>query len=189
MHYVGHALQNLSFLWRSIENQSTAPNSQLVWGLEWCLKLRILVNAGNNGWKFIILFSFSLLTNISCTIVVQPFLSTACSVLWLILRGQLVLPVLAFAFLFPSLQVLWSYCFETFSSASCSYMSKFDRSHILCIISLSFQMWRNVFIISVTLCRYMGTIVGISDLDPLRWPSSKWRNLQVSTGILELNIV
>ncbi|KAJ9165995.1 hypothetical protein P3X46_020801 [Hevea brasiliensis] len=27
--------------------------------------------------------------------------------------------------------------------------------------------------------RYMGTIVGISDLDPLRWPSSKWRNLQV----------
>lgn len=27
--------------------------------------------------------------------------------------------------------------------------------------------------------RYMGTIVNISDLDPLRWPSSKWRNLQV----------
>ncbi|PIA56032.1 hypothetical protein AQUCO_00700393v1 [Aquilegia coerulea] len=27
--------------------------------------------------------------------------------------------------------------------------------------------------------RYMGTIVGISDLDPLRWPNSKWRNLQV----------
>ncbi|KAF8377853.1 hypothetical protein HHK36_031240 [Tetracentron sinense] len=27
--------------------------------------------------------------------------------------------------------------------------------------------------------RYMGTIVGISDLDPLRWPSSRWRNLQV----------
>ncbi|KAF8053095.1 hypothetical protein N665_1463s0001 [Sinapis alba] len=27
--------------------------------------------------------------------------------------------------------------------------------------------------------RYMGTIVGISDLDPLRWSSSKWRNLQV----------
>lgn len=27
--------------------------------------------------------------------------------------------------------------------------------------------------------RYMGTIVGVSDLDPLRWPSSKWRNLQV----------
>ena len=29
-------------------------------------------------------------------------------------------------------------------------------------------------------CRYMGTIVGISDLDPLSWPGSKWRNLQVS---------
>ncbi|XWS14482.1 hypothetical protein CRYUN_Cryun35bG0013400 [Craigia yunnanensis] len=27
--------------------------------------------------------------------------------------------------------------------------------------------------------RYMGTTVGISDLDPLRWPGSKWRNLQV----------
>ncbi|XP_073294877.1 auxin response factor 5-like [Primulina huaijiensis] len=27
--------------------------------------------------------------------------------------------------------------------------------------------------------RYMGTIVGISDLDPLRWPNSKWRSLQV----------
>ena len=25
----------------------------------------------------------------------------------------------------------------------------------------------------------MGTIVGISDLDPLRWPGSKWRSLQV----------
>lgn len=27
--------------------------------------------------------------------------------------------------------------------------------------------------------RYMGSIVGISELDPLRWPGSKWRNLQV----------
>ncbi|KAL5713520.1 hypothetical protein ACHQM5_015587 [Ranunculus cassubicifolius] len=27
--------------------------------------------------------------------------------------------------------------------------------------------------------RYMGTIVGIADLDPLRWTNSKWRNLQV----------
>ncbi|KAH0921959.1 hypothetical protein HID58_021977 [Brassica napus] len=27
--------------------------------------------------------------------------------------------------------------------------------------------------------RYMGTIVGISDMDPLRWSGSKWRNLQV----------
>uniref|UniRef100_A0A5B7AM04 Auxin response factor n=1 Tax=Davidia involucrata TaxID=16924 RepID=A0A5B7AM04_DAVIN len=36
--------------------------------------------------------------------------------------------------------------------------------------------------------RYMGTIVGISDLDPLRWPGSKWRNLQVEwdeTGCAE----
>ncbi|MQL85614.1 hypothetical protein Taro_018132 [Colocasia esculenta] len=27
--------------------------------------------------------------------------------------------------------------------------------------------------------RYMGTITGINDLDPLRWKNSKWRNLQV----------
>ncbi|XP_076952820.1 auxin response factor 5-like [Bidens hawaiensis] len=27
--------------------------------------------------------------------------------------------------------------------------------------------------------RYMGTIVSISDVDPLRWPGSKWHNLQV----------
>ncbi|KAL3840240.1 hypothetical protein ACJIZ3_024831 [Penstemon smallii] len=27
--------------------------------------------------------------------------------------------------------------------------------------------------------RYMGTIIGTSDLDPLRWPNSKWRSLQV----------
>nr|QFZ93677.1 auxin response factor 11-like protein [Pinellia ternata] len=27
--------------------------------------------------------------------------------------------------------------------------------------------------------RYMGTVVGVSDCDPLRWPNSKWRNLQV----------
>eukprot|EP00268_Persea_americana_P015435 TRINITY_DN17114_c0_g1_i1.p1 TRINITY_DN17114_c0_g1~~TRINITY_DN17114_c0_g1_i1.p1 ORF type:complete len:1060 (+),score=194.28 TRINITY_DN17114_c0_g1_i1:780-3959(+) len=27
--------------------------------------------------------------------------------------------------------------------------------------------------------RYMGTVVGISDLDPLKWPSSRWRNIQV----------
>ncbi|KAI4339921.1 hypothetical protein MLD38_024806 [Melastoma candidum] len=27
--------------------------------------------------------------------------------------------------------------------------------------------------------RYMGTVTGVSDLDPLRWPGSKWRNLQV----------
>ncbi|XP_019432536.1 PREDICTED: auxin response factor 5-like [Lupinus angustifolius] len=27
--------------------------------------------------------------------------------------------------------------------------------------------------------RYMGIVVGVSDLDPLRWPGSKWRNVQV----------
>lgn len=27
--------------------------------------------------------------------------------------------------------------------------------------------------------RYMGTITGISDLDPIRWKTSQWRNLQV----------
>lgn len=27
--------------------------------------------------------------------------------------------------------------------------------------------------------RYMGTVTGISDLDPVRWKGSQWRNLQV----------
>jgi len=27
--------------------------------------------------------------------------------------------------------------------------------------------------------RYMGTITGISDLDPVRWKNSQWRNIQV----------
>ncbi|KAG9443083.1 hypothetical protein H6P81_018937 [Aristolochia fimbriata] len=27
--------------------------------------------------------------------------------------------------------------------------------------------------------RYMGTVVGVSDLDPMKWPNSRWRNLQV----------
>ncbi|CAM0902254.1 unnamed protein product [Alopecurus aequalis] len=27
--------------------------------------------------------------------------------------------------------------------------------------------------------RYTGTIVGVSDSDPMRWPNSKWRNLQI----------
>jgi len=29
--------------------------------------------------------------------------------------------------------------------------------------------------------RYMGTVTGISDLDPVRWKGSQWRNLQVMT--------
>lgn len=27
--------------------------------------------------------------------------------------------------------------------------------------------------------RYMGTVTGVSDLDPVRWKGSQWRNLQV----------
>jgi auxin response factor len=34
--------------------------------------------------------------------------------------------------------------------------------------------------------RYMGTITGISDLDPLRWKNSQWRNLQVFFSIYKL---
>jgi hypothetical protein len=28
-------------------------------------------------------------------------------------------------------------------------------------------------------CRYMGTITGMGDLDPARWPNSHWRSLKV----------
>ena len=34
--------------------------------------------------------------------------------------------------------------------------------------------------------RYMGTITGISDLDPVRWKNSQWRNLQVSLDAANL---
>lgn len=27
--------------------------------------------------------------------------------------------------------------------------------------------------------RYMGTVTAVSDLDPIRWKNSQWRNLQV----------
>lgn len=27
--------------------------------------------------------------------------------------------------------------------------------------------------------RYMGTITGISDLDPMKWPNTQWHNIQV----------
>ncbi|KAG6474267.1 hypothetical protein ZIOFF_068192 [Zingiber officinale] len=38
--------------------------------------------------------------------------------------------------------------------------------------------------------RYMGTITGISDLDPVRWKNSQWRNLQVGwDDFLFINIV
>jgi auxin response factor len=34
--------------------------------------------------------------------------------------------------------------------------------------------------------RYMGTITGIGDLDPVRWKNSHWRNLQVCYSFLLL---
>ncbi|EPS61990.1 auxin response factor 6-1, partial [Genlisea aurea] len=30
-----------------------------------------------------------------------------------------------------------------------------------------------------SVCRFMGTITGISDLDPVRWPNSRWRSVKV----------
>ena len=33
---------------------------------------------------------------------------------------------------------------------------------------------------SIFLSRYMGTITGISDLDPVRWSNSHWRSVKVS---------
>ena len=35
--------------------------------------------------------------------------------------------------------------------------------------------------------RYMGTITGISDLDPVRWKNSQWRNLQVFFGDYDIH--
>lgn len=32
--------------------------------------------------------------------------------------------------------------------------------------------------------RYMGTITGVSDIDPVRWPNSHWRSVKVFLSIL-----
>lgn len=32
-------------------------------------------------------------------------------------------------------------------------------------------------------CRYMGTITGMDDLDPVRWPNSHWRSLKVLSAL------
>lgn len=32
--------------------------------------------------------------------------------------------------------------------------------------------------------RYMGTITGISDLDPVRWPNSHWRSVKVNLAFI-----
>jgi hypothetical protein len=37
--------------------------------------------------------------------------------------------------------------------------------------------------------RYMGTITGISDLDPVRWKNSQWRNLQVSLAACTFHMI
>lgn len=33
----------------------------------------------------------------------------------------------------------------------------------------------------ITIFRYMGTITGIGDLDPARWPNSHWRSVKVTS--------
>ncbi|OVA12846.1 AUX/IAA protein [Macleaya cordata] len=48
-----------------------------------------------------------------------------------------------------------------------------------CDSGITFDELTHLGSFSLPISRYMGTVVGISDLDPLRWPSSKWRNLQV----------
>ena len=36
--------------------------------------------------------------------------------------------------------------------------------------------------------RYMGTITGISDLDPVRWPNSHWRSVKVCLKFLCMGV-
>lgn len=39
--------------------------------------------------------------------------------------------------------------------------------------------WFNFAHLCMLMSRYMGTITGISDLDPVRWPNSHWRSVKV----------
>ena len=43
--------------------------------------------------------------------------------------------------------------------------------------------YMRIDVMLIILDRYMGTITGIGDLDPTRWPGSKWRNLEVSVNM------
>lgn len=55
----------------------------------------------------------------------------------------------------------------------CAYMHS--------LINLSVESWTSK---SCIFSSYMGTITGISDLDPARWPNSHWRSVKVSLCFL-----
>lgn len=37
--------------------------------------------------------------------------------------------------------------------------------------------------------RYMGTITGIGDLDPVRWPNSHWRSVKVCKDLVMIGLI
>ena len=47
----------------------------------------------------------------------------------------------------------------------------------------------HINVMLIILDRYMGTITGIGDLDPMRWPGSKWRNLEVSVNMCPSSVI
>lgn len=86
-----------------------------------------------------------------------------------------------------SLTLIFS-CFKFFLTTHFSNFSfwqtkdGFDGRSIFLLenkFSCSDKMTGLFIFLYVDICRYMGTITGISDLDPVRWKNSQWRNLQV----------
>jgi hypothetical protein len=75
--------------------------------------------------------------------------------------------------------VLQSLLIENFHSLTCTiFLSDVSTSLLSCALSQCI-----VTIIPEAFpfqsCRYIGTITGIGDLDPIRWPKSDWRSLKV----------
>lgn len=51
----------------------------------------------------------------------------------------------------------------------------YDKCTIFCVFNGCMVLRCSMLVLS----RYMGTITGISDLDPVRWPNSHWRSVKV----------
>lgn len=63
-------------------------------------------------------------------------------------------------------------------------MNLLNRDSFLSLHLTCFYVKRDNYLIFVRHlngigCSYMGTITGISDMDPVRWPNSHWRSVKV----------
>jgi auxin response factor len=53
---------------------------------------------------------------------------------------------------------------------------RFVHDSVFCI---QITLFKRILIMFLLLCRFTGLIIGITDVDPVRWPGSKWKCLVV----------